>query len=276
MGQILDREIAGPTSNNQNQIIKFSDITQLPPELAFQILKNLNATDLCLAACVWQTLANDEILWLGLCKSNWAYASIYSRARGEGISFRKIFLQLDEGTLRFNAGQGLQYFIENRLLDDSCEELTKFIHNTRKLRAGEKRRLLQTRRDILERLIELQSYENQFLPNALRQFFAKLDAPEDRNEYLSFLIENFSKRFHECNKDLGLSTETIYVLCFSLILLSIDLTSPHIKNKMSKREFIRNTRRAIINGALNDELAGHLYDNVYLIGHVARSTASAH
>lgn len=144
-------------------------------------------------------------------------------------------------------------------------------------------------RDILERLIELQSYENQFLPNALRQFFAKLDAPEDRNEYLSVLIENFSKRFHECNKDLGLSTgtrlclslifdlilsllETIYVLCFSLILLSIDLTSPHVKNKMSKREFIRNTRRAIINGSISDELAGHLYDNIYLIGHVARST----
>ena len=144
-------------------------------------------------------------------------------------------------------------------------------------------------RDILERLIELQSYENQFLPNALRQFFAKLDAPEDRNEYLSVLIENFSKRFHECNKDLGLSTgtrlclslifdlilsllETIYVLCFSLILLSIDLTSPYVKNKMSKREFIRNTRRAIINGSISDELAGHLYDNIYLIGHVARST----
>ncbi|CAF5213422.1 unnamed protein product [Rotaria magnacalcarata] len=70
--------------------------------------------------------------------------------------------------------------------------------------------------------------------------------------------------------------QTIYVLCFSLILLSIDLTSPHVKNKMSKREFIRNTRRAIINGALSDELAGHLYDNIYLIGHVARSTASAH
>lgn len=66
--------------------------------------------------------------------------------------------------------------------------------------------------------------------------------------------------------------ETIYVLCFSLILLSIDLTSPHVKNKMSKREFIRNTRRAIINGSISDDLAGHLYDNIYLIGHVARST----
>ncbi|CAF1114003.1 unnamed protein product [Rotaria sp. Silwood1] len=276
MGQIFDRQVAGPTSNKKNQITKISDISQLPPELALEILKNLNATDLCLAACVWQTLANDEILWLGLCKSNWTYASIYNRAHNDGISFRKIYLQLDEGTLRFNAGQGLQYFIEHELLDDTCEEISKFIHNTRKLRATEKRKLLQARRDILERLIEFQSYENQFLPNALRQFFAKLDAPEDRNEYLSFLIENFSKRFHECNKNLGLSTETIYVLCFSLILLSIDLTSPHVKNKMSKREFIRNTRRAIINGTLSDELAGHLYDNIYLIGHVARSTTAAH
>ncbi|CAF1553507.1 unnamed protein product [Didymodactylos carnosus] len=109
------------------------------------------------------------------------------------------------------------------------------------------------RRDILERLIELQSYENQFLPNALRNFFAKLDAPEERNEYLSILIENFSKRFYECNKELGLTA-----------------ASPHVKNKMSKREFIRNTRRAV-NG-LNDELAGHLYDNIYLVGHVAQST----
>lgn len=45
---------------------------------------------------------------------------------------------------------------------------------------------------------------------------------------------------------------------------------------MSKREFIRNTRRAIINGTLSDELAGHLYDNIYLIGHVARSPTFAH
>ena len=81
MGQMFDRQMAEPTFNAKNQSIKkpflyisifrfilvtkISDISQLPPELAFQILKNLNATDLCLAACVWQTLANDEILWLG-------------------------------------------------------------------------------------------------------------------------------------------------------------------------------------------------------------------
>ncbi|CAF3153024.1 unnamed protein product [Rotaria socialis] len=276
MGQLLDRNYVESISSGNKQLTKISDISELPPELALAILKNLNATDLCLAACVWHTLASDEILWLGLCKSMWGYASVYKRANHERISFRKIYLQLDEGTLRFNAGEGLMYMIENRLIDDTCEEISKFIHHTHKLRTLEKRKLLKERRDILEYLIELQSYENQFLPNALRQFFAKLDAPEERNEYLSILIENFSKRFHACNQNLGLSIETIYVLCFSLILLSIDLASPHVKNKMSKREFIRNTRRAIINGALSDELAGHFYDNIYLIGHVANSATSAH
>ena len=42
---------------------------------------------------------------------------------------------------------------------------------------------------------------------------------------------------------------------------------------MSKREFIRSTRRSIINGTLSDELTGHLYDNIYLIEHAARSTS---
>lgn len=46
-------------------VSKITDLSQLPPELALAILKNLNATDLCLASCVWQTLANDEILWRG-------------------------------------------------------------------------------------------------------------------------------------------------------------------------------------------------------------------
>ena len=41
-------------------------------------------------------------------------------------------------------------------------------------------------------------------------------------------------------------SDSVYVMCFSLILLSVDLTSPHVKNKMSKREFIRNTRNAVV------------------------------
>lgn len=44
----------------------FIDLEMLPPELSITILSYLNATDLCLASCVWQDLGNDEYLWQGL------------------------------------------------------------------------------------------------------------------------------------------------------------------------------------------------------------------
>ncbi len=64
-----------------------------------------------------------------------------------------------------------------------------------------------------------------------------------------------------------LPSDCLHVICYSLILLSVDLTSPHVKNKMSKREFIRNLRHATVD--VSDETFGHMYDNIYLSGHVA-------
>ena len=65
-----------------------------------------------------------------------------------------------------------------------------------------------------------------------------------------------------------MTVDSVYVLCFSLILLSVDLASPHVKNKMSKREFIKNTRGAVAS-VTDDDLYGSLYDNVFLRGHIA-------
>lgn len=120
---------------------------------------------------------------------------------------------------------------------------------------------------MLENVIKLHNYENQFLPTALRRFFSKIEAPKERNSYLSLILEKFSKRFCSCNPQLALDEDTVYVICFSLILLSVDLTSPHVKNKMSKREFIRNIRNAL--PRLNTDFTGHLYDNIYLNGNIA-------
>lgn len=117
-----------------------------------------------------------------------------------------------------------------------------------------------------QEVISLENFKNLFLPNALRKFFAKNRPPNSRGEYLHLLIDAFSKRFCTCNPNLNINPEAVYVICFSLILLSVDLSSPHIRNKMSKREFIKNTKRA---ASIDEEFCGHLYDNIYLIGHVA-------
>jgi hypothetical protein len=123
---------------------KFPDLELLPPELSLQILKNLNPTDLCLAACVWNGIANDDLLWQELCKSTWGYASVYSKMKRDK-SYRTIFLQLDEATLTFNADfkMGLEYLFRNGLVDDEPFELAKFINSTKKINSNQKERLFQ-------------------------------------------------------------------------------------------------------------------------------------
>lgn len=265
------------TVNKCHTDFKFPDLSTMPPELSFQILKNLNATDLCLAACVWSSLANDDILWQSLCKSTWGYASIYEKNLIVDDSnlpknFRYIFMHLDEATLTFNADwrKGLEYLFKEKILDNDSMEIAKFIHSTNKLNSVQKQKLFKENKAVLENTVKLQNYENQFLPTALRRFFSKIEAPNERNSYLSFILEKFSKRFCSCNPQLNLDEDTVYIVCFSLILLSVDLTSPHVKNKMSKREFIRNTRNALPD--LNPDFTGHLYDNIYLNGNIASSS----
>ncbi|MBN3273279.1 FBX8 protein, partial [Polyodon spathula] len=253
----------------------FIDLEMLPPELSITILSYLNATDLCLASCVWQDLGKDEYLWQGQCKSTWGHCSIYNRRLPSEFSYRKLYMQLDEGSLTFNGNptEGIEYFMSKGILNDHPEEVAKFIFYTRTLNWKMLRIYLDERRDVLDELVTLHNFSNQFLPNALREFFRHIHAPEERGEYLETLITKFSHRFCACNpalvREVGLSPDAVNVLCYSLILLSIDLSSPHVKNKMSKREFIRNTRRAAQN--ISEDFVGHLYDNVYLIGHVATS-----
>jgi F-box protein 8 len=130
MGLLLDKlkqiELSSNSSMNstnqktQDKLINkrtyqtaFPDLESIPPELSLQILKYLNATDLCLAACVWSSLANDDLLWHGLCKTTWGYASCYNNGSKSFFSlpdcetqpqnYRRIYMQLDEATLTFNA-----------------------------------------------------------------------------------------------------------------------------------------------------------------------------
>ncbi|XP_038055487.1 F-box only protein 8-like [Patiria miniata] len=251
---------------------KLPDLSEMPPELAYMVLSNLNAEDLCLAMCVnhlWRELSRDDLLWQGLCRGTWRYVSCYDRANEPGFCFMDLYMKLDEGSLTFNADaqMGLEYFIQNHIIDDTPLAIAKFIHNTNKLDRYQVRQLLTKRQDILQQLVYLDDYKQKLLPNALRTFFSNIQSPGANGHQLQKLLEIFAERFVSCNPECGLSKDGICILCYSLILLSVDLTSPHVKNKMSKREFIRNVRNATREA--NDELSGHLYDNIYLVGHIA-------
>ncbi|WAQ99502.1 FBX8-like protein [Mya arenaria] len=277
MGQLLQRlqDTGLVFSEEPSQglnTVKFPDLSILPPEISLLVLSNLDATDLCLAACVWSKLGNDEVLWQSLCKTSWGCVSIYRQARKDGtFSYRKLYLVLDEASLTFNADpfDGVDYLIRCGLVEDCPMEIAKFLHTTKKIKPSPKRAFLEKRPDVLDCVMQIQNFGNQFLPNAMRKLFQHISAPSERGSYLEQIIDRFAGRFCSCNPHLGLEKDAVYVLCFSLIMLSVDLTSPHVKNKMSKREFIKNTRRAA--SGVSEDLVGDLYDNVYLVGHVAAS-----
>lgn len=137
------------TSRKCRTEFKFLDLEAMPPELSLQVLKNLNATDLCLAACVWTSLANDDVLWQSLCRSTWGHATVYMKANSSGGGgedtkrFRSIFMHLDEATLTFNVDwrKGLEYLFRENLVANDSMEIAKFINSTNKLNPLQKQKL---------------------------------------------------------------------------------------------------------------------------------------
>jgi len=267
----------------------FNDLKEFPPEIAISVLSNLNATDLCLASCVWQDLAEDELLWKTLCFSRWAYTSIYksmhipaASSLSDALStssarftskpvFKSVYMLLDEATLiyKFRAHQGIKYLIDHHIMEDDPTELAKLIHGTSAFEGRSTQLFLKDRTDVLDEFIRLQDFAGTSLCDALRRCFAKIPPPEQSGQFLNVLVEKFSARFHECNPRCDFTRENIAVLCYSLLLLSVDLFSPHVRNKMSKREFIRNNRQVMVDA--NRDVLSDMYDDVYLNGHVVPS-----
>lgn len=268
MGQTLAVS-RGKYQNGQSR--SFPNLATLPPEMAQFVLSYLNATDLCLAACVWDQLGNDDILWQGLCKNNWGFTSAYCR-RVNNCNFKELYMLLDEGRLTFNYDpeKGISYLMTHGVVEDDPVAIAKFLSGSKinLLRPEKLSEYLKNRRDILQEIIYIQNFRMLSLPNALRQFFKLVSPPTTRGEYLEDILSGFAARYLKCNPDCGLPQETVYILCYSLILLSVDLYSPQVKRKMSKREFIKNLRGIAVGAC--DDFIGDLYDNIYIQGHIAK------
>lgn len=92
---------------------------------------------------------------------------------------------------------------------------------------------LYNRGDVLSELVRLQNYENQFLPNALRKFFNETHPPNERSDYLSQLVDQFSERFVQCNPGLGFSKGTckmLFLLPEIIFLFTAGATSMRLLN----------------------------------------------
>ncbi|KDE06376.1 hypothetical protein MVLG_03284 [Microbotryum lychnidis-dioicae p1A1 Lamole] len=92
---------------------------------------------------------------------------------------------------------------------------------------------------------------------ALRKLLMEVSLPTETQQ-IDRVMEAFAKRYIQCNDGLFESSDTPYVLAFSLVMLSTDQFNPSNKNKMSKADYVRNTK---IEG-VGMEVLEYFYDQI--------------
>ncbi|SCV74862.1 BQ2448_7891 [Microbotryum intermedium] len=92
---------------------------------------------------------------------------------------------------------------------------------------------------------------------ALRKLLMEVSLPTETQQ-IDRVMEAFAKRYIQCNDGLFQSSDTPYVLAFSLVMLSTDQFNPSNKNKMSKADYVRNTK---IDG-VSTEVLEYFYDQI--------------
>lgn len=98
---------------------------------------------------------------------------------------------------------------------------------------------------------------------ALRFFLEGFRLPGEAQK-IDRLMEKFASRYCECNplNTLFTSADTVYVLAFSVIMLTTDLHSPQVKTKMSKEQYIRLNRGISDSKDLPEEYLSQIYDEI--------------
>ncbi|CAG8433908.1 7888_t:CDS:2 [Funneliformis mosseae] len=110
---------------------------------------------------------------------------------------------------------------------------------------------------VLKEYMSAFDFEKDPIDIALRKFLMECHLPKETQQ-IDRVMESFAKRYFDSNPDLFSSPDTPYVLAFSLLMLHTDAFNKSVKRKMTKEEFVKNTR---IDG-VPPEILEILYDNI--------------
>ncbi|XP_015595288.1 brefeldin A-inhibited guanine nucleotide-exchange protein 1 isoform X2 [Cephus cinctus] len=161
--------------------------------------------------------------------------------------------------------KGVQYLQEQGLLGCSAEEVARWLHMDERLDKTAVGDFLgdHNHNQVMYNYIDQMDFAERDLVTALRYFLEGFRLPGEAQK-IDRLMEKFASRYCECNPTNGLftSADTAYVLGFSIIMLTTDLHSPQVKNKMTKEQYIKLNRRISDNEDLPEEYLSKIYDEI--------------
>ncbi|EGG10223.1 uncharacterized protein MELLADRAFT_76996 [Melampsora larici-populina 98AG31] len=92
---------------------------------------------------------------------------------------------------------------------------------------------------------------------ALRKLLMTISLPKETQQ-IDRVMEAFAKRYVTCNPKLFSSSDQVYILAFSIIMLHTDAFNKHNRGKMSRADYVKNTRM----DGVPSEVLEYIYDNV--------------
>ncbi|KAF6020802.1 hypothetical protein EB796_020878 [Bugula neritina] len=163
-----------------------------------------------------------------------------------------------------NPTKGIAYLIDQELLEPDCEEVAKFLYSDGLNKTaigdylGEKE---DFNLDVLNAFVNLQELQDMLIVSALRQFLWSFRLPGEAQK-IDRMMEKFAERYCDLNPGIFTTTDTCYVLAFSIIMLNTSLHNPSVKNKPDIEQFVSMNRGINDGGDLPRELLESIYDSI--------------
>uniref|UniRef100_A0A3P8ZT77 SEC7 domain-containing protein n=1 Tax=Esox lucius TaxID=8010 RepID=A0A3P8ZT77_ESOLU len=176
---------------------------------------------------------------------------------------------IEQGIDLFNKKpkRGIQYLQEQGMLGTTPEDLAQFLHQEERLDStqvgefiGDNERL---NKEVMYAYVDQMDFQGKDFVSALRLFLEGFRLPGEAQK-IDRLMEKFAARYLECNQGQTefASADTAYVLAYSIIMLTTDLHSPQVKNKMTKEQYIKMNRGINDSKDLPEEYLSAIYDEI--------------
>ncbi|KAG0351734.1 hypothetical protein BGZ54_003128, partial [Gamsiella multidivaricata] len=96
---------------------------------------------------------------------------------------------------------------------------------------------------------------------ALRKFLLDFHFPKEAQQ-IDRVLEAFASRYHACNPHLFRSSEVVYTIAFSLMLLHTDAHNKNVRYKMTKEQYVRQAKSIDGVNTIPADILEVLYDNI--------------
>uniref|UniRef100_A0A8C3GRN9 ADP ribosylation factor guanine nucleotide exchange factor 2 n=1 Tax=Cairina moschata TaxID=8855 RepID=A0A8C3GRN9_CAIMO len=176
---------------------------------------------------------------------------------------------IEHGIELFNkkTKRGIQYLQEQGMLGTTAEDIAQFLHQEERLCSTQVGEFLgesnKFNKEVMYAYVDQLDFCGKDFVSALRMFLEGFRLPGEAQK-IDRLMEKFAARYIECNQrqTLFASADTAYVLAYSIIMLTTDLHSPQVKNKMTKEQYIKMNRGINDSKDLPVEYLSTIYEEI--------------